>query len=1239
MNGWFQLRQRRGERRADRSHGGADVTPAGLASLARALAALVLALAAAVLAAWALRSRLAGSPFEPMFGMKVNTAAGLALLAVATLLASAKESGRGGWRHLSGLLALTAAALGLATLAQDVLHVDLGIDELLVADLPTLVRVGPPGRMSPASATAMAMLGLAIALRPPGLAWLAATLSALAGGIGVAGLVSHLLIAPHLRPSSFLLTLALHTAASFALLSAANLLVSLRAELTRDSSAADEVPARWLEMRPKLAAQALTLIVGLGLTIVATHAETRRIGAEARASFDLLVDRTVTDAERRIGMSVYGLRGARAAYATGESIDRESLRRYVASRSLPDEFPGALAFGFIPRPEHGDASAFIVRLIEPADHNRNLIAYDLRSEPTARAAADRAVRTGEPTLSGRVSLLDADPERPEVLYLLPVYRSGAALETPADREAALVGLVFARIALAQAFSGVIEAAEGQLDLELFDGPEATAENLLLDSDGPPLAAATPADGRAFDGRMFQDLRRARIGGRDWTFGISTTPVFEARLDGTRAVLVGFLGILLSAMLTAAVGTLGRDRARALALAREMTADLSSAKTRAEDALRESEALRATLDEHAIISVTDPAGRILEANSTFCRISGYSREELVGKDHSILNSGHHPKAFWTEMWRTIRAGNAWRAEVCNRAKDGCLYWVDNMIAPFRGSDGRIEKFVSIRTDITARKRAEGLARQLGRLLQSSFDEIYVFDARSLKFVQVSDGAMRNLGYTSEELAELTPLDLKPAFAREQFEALIEPLRRGERQLLVFETAHRRKDGTEYPVEVRLQLMQDERPLFLAIIEDVTAQREARDELLRRAAELERLREAADAASRAKSEFLANMSHEIRTPLTAILGNADLLREDGELGAAPQRRIQTIDTIAGAGQHLLAVINDILDLSKIEAGKMTVEQVECSVVALLAEVESLLRPRAEGKGLSFAVRLATPLPDRILTDPTRLRQILMNLVGNAIKFTEAGGVSVCASAREREGAVNLVVDVEDTGAGMGPEQTPNLFAAFSQADATTTRRHGGTGLGLTITRRLAHLMGGDVTLAWSERGRGSRFRVELPLVPAAGAVAVSELDSLPEAARPAAASQPTRLSGRILLAEDGVDNQRLIGLYLERAGARVDVAANGKIALERLDEAAANGRPYDLLVTDIQMPEMDGYALARELRARGSALPIVALTAHAMAEDRQRCIDAGCDDYASKPIDKLALVATCAKWLGRASGRPA
>lgn len=403
------------------------------------------------------------------------------------------------------------------------------------------------------------------------------------------------------------------------------------------------------------------------------------------------------------------------------------------------------------------------------------------------------------------------------------------------------------------------------------------------------------------------------------------------------------------------------------------------------------------------------------------------------------------------------------------------------------------------------------------------------------------------------------------------------------------------------------------------------------VVERTRELAEAKAVADSACQAKSEFLANMSHEIRTPLTAVLGYCDILRDDGIIERAPPRRIQTIATIRRAGEHLMTVINDILDLSKIEAGKLQTEKIETNLPRVLLEVDSLVRPRVANKRVDLRLRLESSIPERIISDPTRLRQILLNLAGNAVKFTEQGFIEIRIRTRQQNGQNSLAIEVQDTGAGMTPEKSQMLFNPFTQADASVTRSHGGTGLGLTISRRLARMMGGDVWLDFSAPGQGTRFAFEMPLFMAPDTLHVSDLSSCTLERPDSSVATSITLSGRILLAEDGEDNQNLISLYLRKAGAEVDVADNGRIALEMLQAAATENRPYDLLVSDMQMPEMDGYTLAKTLRADGDEIPIIALTAHAMAEDRIRCLNAGCDDYATKPINKNELIASCAKWM--------
>jgi PAS domain S-box-containing protein len=407
------------------------------------------------------------------------------------------------------------------------------------------------------------------------------------------------------------------------------------------------------------------------------------------------------------------------------------------------------------------------------------------------------------------------------------------------------------------------------------------------------------------------------------------------------------------------------------------------------------------------------------------------------------------------------------------------------------------------------------------------------------------------------------------------------------------------------------------------------------LERQTLELEQARNEALAAARAKAAFLANMSHEIRTPMTAILGYAELL-SDRRL--SPRIRQDYVKTVRHNGEHLLRLLNDILDLSKLEAGKMVVEHVPCSPVHLAGEVEAMLRARAVGSGLRLDLVVGPDVPGAVLSDPTRIRQILVNLVGNAIKFTYAGGVrlSVMSDGRTDQGRARLRFTVTDTGIGMTPEEQARLFAPFVQADTSTSRRFGGTGLGLTISSRLAEVLGGALAVT-STRGTGSTFTLALEVD-----VAPADAFTTRSGDRPVSDPDPEllRLRGRILLAEDAPDSQRLLAFFLRKAGANVEVVDNGRLACERVREALEVGASFDLIVMDMQMPEMDGYQATVRLRSMGVRTPILALTAHSMDGDRERCLDVGCTDYLAKPIERLPFLRRVRDHLdqGRGAERP-
>lgn len=630
-----------------------------------------------------------------------------------------------------------------------------------------------------------------------------------------------------------------------------------------------------------------------------------------------------------------------------------------------------------------------------------------------------------------------------------------------------------------------------------------------------------------------------------------------------------------------------------------------------------------------IALLDSVGMVRQWNRASAVIYGFQEAEILGRpwttfvpsDRQASMRRLHRRAWIGERTESIDSSHV--------RKDGAAIDVKLSLEPVRSESGVVVAVLMIVRDATATTRLLARASELRVLFDVLPATVFYVD---------TDGQIRFINQTAHHHFGIDHTTAPGRDFREVFGTDLHGKCR----------AHvaRALSGTEVEFELRprgareaeLVVQVNLRPDYdafgkvcgvIGVVTDISSIKRYEAELQRTNAALVEAKLLSDAATAAKTEFLANMSHEIRTPMTAILGYADVLVD---AGTTLEERRDAAETIRRNGNHMVSVINDILDVSKIEAGQLTIESVPCSPSEILSDVVDLLRLRAEAKKLSLTLDYRTPIPSRMVADPTRLRQILLNLVGNAIKFTHAGGVAIDVSFDGGDAKrPTIVIQIRDSGIGMDAAALGRLFEPFSQGDTSTTRRYGGTGLGLSISRRLARLMGGDIEVT-SEVNVGSTFRVRLPTGPIDAALLGRPSAGAGPASAPIAggATAPAELAGcRVLYAEDGPDNQRLITRFLEKSGAMVRLVENGREALEEVMRAASGGGAYDIVLMDMLMPEMDGYEATRQLRERGYRGPIVALSASAMSQDRQRCMESGCDWFASKPIrrDELIAALTC------------
>ncbi len=682
--------------------------------------------------------------------------------------------------------------------------------------------------------------------------------------------------------------------------------------------------------------------------------------------------------------------------------------------------------------------------------------FDSGSDPVRREATLRAIHTGKPAISGLLVLLQFEIKRPGFIYAIPVYLHGATPDTPEDREMALWGLVGVPMIIDRVFTGLLDFSENFVHAEVYDGPILTRDKLLLDADNTLVGAIDVAQPAPFGGRLFHRTIPVTVGGRAWHLVVTTTPKFEATIARRTPWLVFGGGLVVTLLVAGVVLTLARSRGRAITLAGEMTAGLRTTEKEARNL-----AMVAAHTSNAVL-ITDPQERIEWTNAGFNRITGYTLDEVCGRRPGDFLKVALTEPATTKIMRDGVASRAgFKAEILNYGKRGRTYLLHIEVQPLHDETGAFTGFMAIQSDITDRKTAEfRLQANEQRLVALTTHAPGVF----FQFEVAPDGT-RSFAFLSAGFRDLFGFDPAEVLADPaRLHASVDDAHR-QRVDLQFETRVganspwgdnfpiHRTDGALRWINARstTSLAATGTRVWFGVLADITELQEARHAAegldTRLAVTAETARQAATRAEQAniaKSQFLATMSHEIRTPMNCVIGMTSLLMD------TPLTREQKefAEIIRVSGENLLSLINDILDFSKIESGHMDLEREVFSIHECIESTLDLLSPRAAQKGLDLLYELTDGVPAEVRGDVTRVRQILVNFARNALKFTERGEVEITVRANRETRA--LVFSVRDT--GIPPEAVGRLFQSFTQVDASTTRRYGGTGLGLALSKRL-------------------------------------------------------------------------------------------------------------------------------------------------------------------------------------------